>query len=76
MHIARMRLAAFMIDRGMDDEAMAALVRTDNIACDRSEISKYRRGVIRPSWAKIARIKEVTGDLVTGDDWLSLEAAE
>lgn len=77
-----MRLDEYMAANGLDDEAMAALVRReatpgiDEIKCDRSEISKYRRRQIRPSWPKIIRIKEVTGGQVPADSWVVLEAAE
>lgn len=73
-----MKLAEFMEDRGLDDEAMAALVRADGVTkCDRTQMSRYRRGVRRPEWNVIARIRVVTDDAVTGADWEVLsEAAE
>lgn len=76
VHIAPMHLAQYMAELKLDDDAMADRVRTPDVPCDRSEINKYRRRKLRPSWAKIARIKKVTGGLVGADDWLVEEAAE
>lgn len=76
MHIAAMHISEFMERNGLDDEAMAAKIRTETLLCDRTEVSKYRRRLIRPGWAKIARIRETTGEQVTADDWLQTEAAE
>lgn len=76
MHIARMHISEFMERNDLDDEAMAAKIRTKAVACDRTEVSKYRRRLIRPNWTKIARIREVSGGQVSADDWLQTEAAE
>jgi hypothetical protein len=59
----------------LDDEAVARLVRTRNLNCDRTQINKYRRGLIRPDWPIIRRLKIVSGGDVTADDFLELEAA-
>ena len=70
-----MKLSRYMAREGLDDEAMAARIRTDAIKCDRTMISRYRLGRRRPEWAMINRIAEVTGEAVTADDWMRLEAA-
>lgn len=60
---------------GLDDEAMAKRVRTSKLPCDRTQISRYRRGLRRPEWPTIERIVLITKDAVTANDWMKLEAA-
>jgi transcriptional regulator with XRE-family HTH domain len=71
-----MKLARYMAREGLDDETMAARVRTDEVKCDRTMISRYRLGRRRPDWPMINRIAVVTREAVTADDWMHLEAAE
>lgn len=75
-HIAGMQIAEFMQTHSLDDEAMALRVRTPEIHCDRTMVSRYRRRVRRPDWQMIERIREVTDGAVTADDWTNLMAAE
>jgi hypothetical protein len=70
-----MKLAEFMERQGLDDEAMAARIRTKKIRCDRTNVLRWRTGKRRPDWPVINRIAEVTNQTVTGDDWMHLEAA-
>lgn len=71
-----MKLADYMARRGLDDEAMAGRVQTKDVKCDRTQMSRYRRGRRRPDWPVIERIARVTKGDVTADDWMTLEAAE
>lgn len=71
-----MKLADYMEHHRLDDEAMAGKVRTDRLPCDRTQISRYRRGRRRPDWPVIERIARVTKNSVTANDWMHLEAAE
>jgi hypothetical protein len=66
-----MQLADFMEERGLDDEEMASLVRkASRISCDRSTISRIRRGKSRPSWDLIASLKAISKGRVSADDFL------
>ncbi len=72
-----MKLADYMKREGLDDAAIAGKVATDDLPCERTMISRFRRGIRRPEWRMINRIAEVTNNEVTGDDWMKLiEAAE
>jgi hypothetical protein len=65
-----MRLSKFMEREGLDDEGMAALVREDGTQCDRTTISRIRRGKVWVSRDIGVRIKAVTNGKVTVDDLL------
>jgi hypothetical protein len=66
-----MQLADWMIRHDVDDNEMAArLSKRADTTCDRSTVSRYRRKLMRPSWPMIERIKEVTGNKVTADDFV------
>jgi len=70
-----MQLSEFMAARGLDDEEMAALVRkSGGISCDRSTISRIRRGKSRPSWDLIASLRAISKGRVSADDFLDAEA--
>lgn len=73
-----MKLADYMETAGLDDEAMAKQVSSapDDIRCDRTEISRYRRGLRRPGWPVIERLAKVTKGAVTANDWMGMEAAQ
>lgn len=71
-----MKLADYMETAQLDDEAMAERVRTDKVRCDRTQISRYRRGERRPEWSIIERIAAVTKGAVTANDWMGMEAAQ
>lgn len=60
---------------GLDDEAMAAKIKTKDLHCDRTMIGRYRRGERRPEWPMINRIAKVTNNDVTADDWMILAGA-
>lgn len=69
-----MQLSDFMSARGLDDEAMAELVRkSSGVSVDRSTISRIRRGKCRPSWDLIACLKSVSKGRVSADDFLETE---
>jgi hypothetical protein len=65
-----MQLADWMIRHDVDDNEMAARLSTRDVTCDRSTVSRYRRKLMRPGWSMIERIKEVTGNKVTADDFV------
>lgn len=69
-----MHLSDFMRANNLDDEGMAARVREDGTKCDRTTICRLRNGKVWLSRPLAARLKAVTGGLVTPDD--VLEAAE
>lgn len=71
-----MKLADYMTANDLDDDAMAAKIRTRKVRCDRTQISRYRRGRRRPDWDVLERLAEVTGHKVTANDFMMLEAAE
>lgn len=69
-----MQLSEFMAERGLDDEEMASLVRKSfKGSCDRSTISRIRRGKCRPSWELIACFKSLSRGKVSADDFLETE---
>lgn len=71
-----MQLSEFMTDRELDDEQMASLVRKSfKLSCDRSTISRIRRGKCRPSWDLIACFKSISKGRVSADDFLECEGA-
>lgn len=53
-----------MFDRNLSDEAVA-----DAIGCSRVTISRIRRSIVRPDWSTIKKLKELSGGLVTADDF-------
>jgi hypothetical protein len=70
-----MQLADFMTERELDDEGMAALVRSSGLSCDRSTISRIRRSKSRPSWDLIACFKALSEGRVSADDFLNSDEA-
>jgi transcriptional regulator with XRE-family HTH domain len=75
MHIPGMRLSEWMKAAGIGDEALAQKVRELGSPCDRSQISKYRRGLIRPNWQTIRALYQVSDGDVSANDFLELEAS-
>lgn len=76
MHIQGMRISAWMENEGVDDAELAARLSAAGVTCDRSQVSRYRRGVIRPSWRMIRVIRDLSGGAVSANDFLDLETAE
>lgn len=76
MHIFEMRLSVWMASTDIGDEALAAQVRGHGSPCDRSQISKYRRGLMRPNWQTIRALYEISRGAVSANDFLELGAAE
>jgi len=76
MHISRMRISDWMESEGITDDDLAARLTAAGVACDRSQISKYRRGVIRPRWRVIRLIRDLSNGAVSANDFLDLETAE
>lgn len=72
-----MQLARYMELRGLDDEAMAAIIRGPDsaVSCDRSTISRLRRGETWVSKKLALRFREVTDGDVTADDLLIQQQA-
>ncbi len=66
MHFPAMKLAQYLSDQGLTDEAFAATV-----GISQSQISRLKRGISRPSWETLAAIEKVSGGLVTASDFLS-----
>jgi transcriptional regulator with XRE-family HTH domain len=60
-----MTLADWMAEHLLTDEGLAT-----QLGCDRATISRLRRGLTRPSWEMAAKIKEVTNEAVSADDFL------
>lgn len=56
---------------GVSEATLAAAV-----GVDRSQINRLKRGVGRPSWDLLVRIKEATGDAVTPNDFLTAPPSE
>lgn len=54
---------------GLDDEAMASLIRKAGARCDRSTISRLRRGKVWLSKDLAVAFRRVTGNEVTADDF-------
>jgi hypothetical protein len=70
-----MQLSQYMAAQGLDDEEMASLVRKSfKLSCDRSTISRIRRGKSRPSWELIACLRSISKGRVSADDFLDAEA--
>ena len=74
MHGKVMHIDQWMKARNLSNEEMARKIRTKTLTCDPSQVSRYRRGLIRPGWGIIARIKVVTAGAVSADDFM--EAAQ
>lgn len=64
-----MQLEEFMSSEGLDDESMAALVRKAGAPCDRSTISRLRRGKVWLSRQMAIALRKATGDRVTANDF-------
>jgi transcriptional regulator with XRE-family HTH domain len=62
-----MYLNDYMAERGLKDEHVAA-----GTGYSRVSISRYRRGLIVPSWGAIEAIKKFTRGAVTETDWAAL----
>lgn len=72
-----MKLPEYMTREGIDDEAMAEKVRAHGVNCERTMISRYRRGKMQPSWPMIAALAKASENQVTANDWQpAMEAAE
>ncbi|TPN44425.1 helix-turn-helix transcriptional regulator [Mesorhizobium sp. B1-1-4] len=59
-----MKLAQYLSDHEMTDEAFAATV-----GMSQSQISRIKRGISRPSWDSVAAIERATGGQVTASDF-------
>lgn len=65
-----MQLEAWMAEHDVGDAELAKLAQTD-----RTTISRIRRGKQRPSLDLAARLAEATGNAVTPNDFVGIEAA-
>ena len=65
-----MRLATYMLEHGLDDRAMAALV-VERVGgnCSRHAIRKLRLGMGRPSIDRAYEIEKATEGAVSLADW-------
>lgn len=59
-----MHLSEFMAERNLSDEEVASA-----IGCHRVTVNRYRRGVKRPDWDAIQKIRIYTKELVSESDW-------
>jgi transcriptional regulator with XRE-family HTH domain len=66
-----MHLSDYMAKNRLSDEEVA-----NSIGRDRATVSRIRRKKIRPNWETIEKIRTFTGDAVTADDFVQMEAAE
>lgn len=60
-----MKLGEWMEESQLDDAAVAARVRSD-----RSTISRVRRGMHKPSWELVEKLRDVSDGKVTANDFL------
>lgn len=67
VYIRIMHLSDYMAEKGLKDDHVAA-----GIGCSRVSVSRYRRGLIVPSWPAIEAIKKFTRNAVTEKDWADL----
>jgi transcriptional regulator with XRE-family HTH domain len=61
-----MRLSDWMKEQDCNDEALG-----NQLGVDRVTVSRIRRGLNRPSWKLVARIKHTTRGAVTADDFVA-----
>lgn len=66
-----MLLRQFLSAHHVQDRQFAAA-----IGCERSFVSRLRRGRAAPSVALIARIRLATNGVVTGEEWIAAVQAE
>lgn len=57
------------LDRYLKDAGISDADFATRIGCDRSMVSKLRRGVLRPTLDKAAAIEGATGGAVTMQSW-------
>ena len=67
MHFRAMHLSIYMDRKKLRDAQVAR-----QIGASRVSVSRYRRGLIRPSWATASKIKKWTRGEVSFDDWVTL----
>lgn len=53
-----------MFDKKLSDEEVS-----DATGLSRVTISRIRRKIVRPKWSTIQKLKELSGGLVTADDF-------
>lgn len=66
LHIRHMTLDDYLSDRNLTDTAFGA-----QIGRSQSAISRLRRGLTKPDWETLERIKDATSGAVTPNDFLS-----
>lgn len=64
MHSGGMKLADYMAEHGLTDEALAT-----KIGRDRSFVTRLRQGCANPSLGTLAAITAATGGAVTAEDF-------
>ncbi len=60
------------LDQYLSKNDLSSAQFGDQVGASRSQISRIRRGVSRPSWDMVARIAEATGGKVTADDFMEM----
>lgn len=65
-----MHLSAYMAERNLSDEQVAAAINRNRVT-----VSRIRRRKVRPDWATIESLREFSAGVITADDFASLEAA-
>lgn len=64
-----------MSEQSFSDDDVAARVKERGVKCDRTMISRYRRGVRRPEWDVIGALVEISDGKVTAADFQALSEA-
>jgi hypothetical protein len=60
-----MTLEEFMRWKGLSDEQMAGRIEVSS-----TSVYRYRKGLRRPDWDVLARIRWATGGVVLADSWV------
>lgn len=60
-----MKLADYLTSKDLSDADFALAIE-----CDRTTVSRLRRGITRPTWAQAERIRDATQGAVTPNDFL------
>jgi hypothetical protein len=66
-----MKLDAYLLSSGHDDETFGAL-----IGRDRTTVYRLRIGKTKPDWNTVIAIREATGGRVSAEDWLEAIVAK
>jgi hypothetical protein len=65
-----MHLARFMASRDLNDAGLVALLAARGVTVHPSVVSRWRRGLVRPSWPVLKALRDATAGRVSPDDFL------